>query len=84
MFFVIVEVPPQRLEGLCFIGLDLSQDIHQVQVGSVKHIPHNVFNSAIVGFTPPSLASDVFETLTLCPILKVFFITLPPYKVSQG
>ena len=56
LFFVIVEVPTQGSEGLCLVGLDLSQDIYQVQVGSVKHIPHNVFNSAIVGFAPPSLA----------------------------
>ena len=46
---------PQGQEGFRLVGLDLSQDIHQVQVRSVKHIPHYVLNSAIVGFYPPLL-----------------------------
>ena len=63
LFFVVVEVSPQGSEGLCLVGLDLSQDIHQVQVGSVKHIPHNVFNFAVVGFAPPWLEIRMFPKL---------------------
>ena len=54
---------PQGQEGFCFVGLDLSQDIHQVQVRSVKHIPHHVLNSAIVGFTSPPYWFDFQRVL---------------------
>ena len=52
---------PQGQEGFCFVGLNLSQDIHQEQVRSVKHIPHYVLNSTIVGFTSPPPIGLIFR-----------------------
>ena len=58
---VFVPVLFQGQEGFCLVGLDLTQDIHQVQVRSVKYVHHYVLNSAIVGFYPPPIGLIVRE-----------------------